>query len=187
MHDNGADFVCAENEDLLFEKADFSQLVSHYSSHIKAIAGKYTNKSGYFEDLVQEGLLGLYKAVLSYDSGRGVPFSAFVLLCVKRQIINAARQYQRYSTDIVTEPGELSSSEDPKSNPVDILLSKEAFTLTVEHLEKILSHYEFEVFMGFLKGQTNAEIALGLNKSVKSVSNALARGRQKLAKSSIAF
>jgi len=96
-------------------------------------------------------------------------------------MISAALRYQRYGSYVPMETDALpeqSLLEDPEST----LLSKEAFALTLERLKECLSRYEYEVLSRFLKGDECAKIAKDLGKNVKSVSNALARSRKKLAK-----
>lgn len=186
MPDNGAVLDCAKGTETLSEKCAFPKLASRFHPQMSAFARKYASGSNYYEDLMQEGLLGLYKAVLFFDSGRGVPFSAFALLCIRRQMITAALRYQRYGSDVLMETEALpehSLLEDPES----ALLSKEAFSLTLERLKECLSGYEYEVLSRFLKGDGCARIAEDLGKNVKSVSNALARSRKKLAKGLKAF
>lgn len=164
--------------------AGFPSLVSQYMPQIRAIVKKYApGGANYYDDLVQEGLLGLYKAVLFYDSGRNVPFSAFALLCIKRQVLNAARKYFRYGSDCLFGTDEFTDgSVQQYDDPENAVLQKEAFSLTLHRMKECLSDYEYAVLTSYLCGAEYKEIARAMNKSPKSVGNALTRIKNKLAK-----
>lgn len=148
------------------------------------------------EDLVQEGLIGLYKAVKDYSPDKGASFSTFATLCVKRQIKSAItasnRQKHKPLNSYVSFYAQLDEDgnyvgddiADTKtsSDPEHIVLNKEQNSLFYQKLEANLSSFEKKVIKLYLEGHSYADIADKLDKPQKSIDNALSRIRNKLSK-----
>lgn len=153
---------------------------------------------GEADDLIQEGMLGLFKAVRDYDSGRDASFRTFARLCVTRQLYNAVEASGRKKhlplnsaislnrTAGGTEEEEASETmqdliqASSSFNPEELFLEKEREQALEEHIEKELSRFERQVLDLYLTGMGYTEIAHVLNRDEKSADNALQRIRNKL-------
>ena len=147
------------------------------------------------DDLTQEGMIGLFKAIRDYKAGKGASFFTFATLCVKRQIktaISASNRkkhkplntyisiYAENQEDGVYVAGiEAKQSE---SNPEDMVIAREGQDYIFEKIESELSAYEKKVLHLYLDGLSYADIGTRLDKTEKSVNNALQRIRGKLSK-----
>ena len=153
------------------------------------------------EDLIQEGMIGLFKAIRDYDSGRDASFYTFADLCISRQIYTAVQASNRqkhmplntyisfYSangktTDELEQENELidtlqSSSE---KNPEEALIDKENVLLLEQKIEKELSGFEKQVLDLYLTGMGYVQIAKVLGRDEKSTDNALQRIKSKIRK-----
>ena len=151
------------------------------------------------DDLIQEGMLGLFKAVRDYDCGRDASFSTFAQLCVTRQLYTAVTASSRkkhlpLNTAIslsrpLREDGSEEEEEfmdcleaDASSNPEEYLIGQEELGRLEEKIEKELSSFEKQVLELYLTGMGYVEIAHVLNRDEKSTDNALQRIRTKLKK-----
>ncbi len=148
------------------------------------------------EDIVQEGMIGLFKAVRDYDTAHGVPFRVFADLCVKRQIItaikNATRQKHSPLNNYVSLSKPLYEDEDGRTlhevmegrtgNPEEMFISAEEMDGIWQHLNMRLTELERAVLEAFLKGESYQRIAERLGTHVKAVDNALQRVKRKLNK-----
>jgi RNA polymerase sporulation-specific sigma factor len=151
------------------------------------------------EDLIQEGMIGLFKAIRDYEPGPGAAFATFANICISRQMytaIEAAGRRKHYflntyiSLYASAEDGEtgdedlrlIAVAKSPEKNPEELLIDRE----NAENLEKIiaaaLSKFEKQVFDLHLVGLGYAEIAAVLGKSPKTTDNALQRVRLKVKK-----
>ena len=149
------------------------------------------------EDLIQEGMLGLFKAVRDFDSGRDASFRTFAQLCVTRQLYTAVKASARkkhlplnsavsLSSPLREENGDERDEElldfleaDPSSNPEEYLIGQEETERLEEMIEKELSPLEKQVLDLYLTGMGYVEIAHVLNRDEKSTDNALQRIRAK--------
>lgn len=149
------------------------------------------------EDLIQEGMIGLFKAVRDYDIGRDAAFSTFADLCISRQIYNAigASNRQKHMPlnsyvslyERVGEDGESSSLIDSLAdsfelNPEELLIDKENVEDLERRIAKELSDFERQVFELHLTGMGYVQIAKVLGKDEKSTDNAIQRMRSKIRK-----
>ncbi|MCC8043022.1 MAG: sigma-70 family RNA polymerase sigma factor [Oscillospiraceae bacterium] len=155
-----------------------SELIYRYYGMIKgraAVLGRGTLNT---EDLVQEGLMGFFSAVRSYDSQKGVPFSSFAYTCVVNRIRNAAQRFSGVMRSPDRENGQ--SLEDGVSDdtyvPEKVFMERETFT----ELRKILTDREYDVLYLFMAEMSYKDIAARLGISVKAVDNAIQRIRKKL-------
>lgn len=149
------------------------------------------------DDLIQEGMIGLFKAVRDYDLEQETSFYSFAELCVSRQMYTAIKNSQRqkhmplnsyvslYETDGVTEEGKqapliemLQTAKD--NNPEELFLDKEYFQMMEQTLKDKLSTLENRVLYLHLMGEDYRTIAKLLDKSPKSIDNALQRIKQKI-------
>lgn len=146
------------------------------------------------EDLMQEGMIGLFKAIRDFESDKGAVFSTFATLCVRRQIKTAINNSNRKKhiplntyISIYAENDEYGyeiednlESENEESNPENMVLAKEQSRVLNELIENRLSSFEKKVLKHYLEGLSYQEIAQRLDKTDKSVDNALQRIRRKL-------
>lgn len=158
------------------------QLVSNYKGLIRSYANRFYLVGGDKDDLLQEGMLGLFYAITYYDESKG-SFPAFVELCVLRQILDAVKRdngvkqkplYNYVELEVATD------WEDGKSNPLENLLQKEYAEKFSSFLNEKLTPYEKQVLELFADGYSYDDIATTTNKSYKAVDGALQRARKKL-------
>lgn len=144
------------------------------------------------DDLIQEGMIGLFKAVISYNEDKDASFDTFASLCINRQMISAIRGANRYKHKLLNEYISIYSDEnqqetqyavsipDNKFNPENIITQEE----TIEHiLSKIsgrLSKMESDVFDLLIEGQTITFMCKTLEKDAKSIDNAIQRVKHKV-------
>ncbi|MBO5509981.1 MAG: sigma-70 family RNA polymerase sigma factor [Lachnospiraceae bacterium] len=148
------------------------------------------------EDLMQEGTIGLFKAIRDYDADGAASFPTFATLCVKRQIDTAIRSYNRkkhsplnsyvsiFSTSENEKAGFEGDIEDQSiaSNPEEAVLIKEQHETMLNRIRQELSPFENKVVSLYLEGLSHSDIADRLDKSPKAIDNALQRIRSKLSK-----
>jgi RNA polymerase sporulation-specific sigma factor len=170
-------------------------LINKYKSFVKAKAKSYFLIGADKEDIYQEGMIGLYKAIRDFKPDKLASFKAFAELCVTRQIITAIKTatrqkhiplntYVSLNKPIYDEESDrtlldiLSSLK--VSDPEELVISQEEMT----HIEigEVLSELEMEVLMSYLDGKTYQEIACDLDRHAKSIDNALQRVKRKLEK-----
>ncbi|MFO7815984.1 MAG: sigma-70 family RNA polymerase sigma factor [Halanaerobiales bacterium] len=147
------------------------------------------------EDVIQEGMLGLFKAIRDYQSDREASFRGFSQLCVHRQLISAIKRANRQkhqplnnstsinkTYDYDNESGRSFSEilPDKKKKLEDQFVYKEIIDLVFKEIEKDLTKLEKEVFYEYLDDRTYKEISEKLDINVKTVDNALQRARKKI-------
>ena len=139
-------------------------------------------------DLIQEGMIGLFKAVQGYQPGKNASFSTFANLCVERQMCKAieisGRQKHRPLNTYISlsqEDGPLANTEDTvQLNPEEIVIGRESADNLKKRICKVLSPFENQVLKFYLQGMDYRKIAKKLEKPDKSVDNALQRIRGKI-------
>lgn len=149
------------------------------------------------DDLIQEGMIGLFKAIRDYDSGRDASFATFADLCVSRQMYTAVQASRRQKHTPLNsyislygsskESGENEESELINSlvsrveiNPEDLLIDRENVENLAKRIEKELSPFENQVLDLYLTGMSYSQIAKVLGKDEKSTDNALSRIKGKV-------
>lgn len=178
--------------------AAFDFLLKKYSELVKKIANRYFLVGADHDDLVQEGMIGLFKAVHSYDNGKNASFRSFAELCVTRNILTAIKSATRQkhkplnsyvSLDRPVYAGENEDStlmdvigRDETVNPEDILLSRERVNVLEKRLARFLSPLECKVLIRYLRGEDYGDIARCLGTDRKAVDNAIQRIRRKFEK-----
>lgn len=172
-------------------------LIEKYQNFVKGKAKSYFLIGADKEDIYQEGMIGLYKAIRDFKPDKLSSFKAFAELCVTRQIITAIKTatrqkhiplntYISLNKPIYDEESDRTLldilSGVKVSDPEELVISREE----VEHIEseisEILSDLEMEVLMAYLDGKSYQEIACDLDRHAKSIDNALQRVKRKLEK-----
>jgi RNA polymerase sporulation-specific sigma factor len=162
------------------------ELLRRYAPRVRGLAGQYFHgRGGDADDLVQEGMIGLYKAVRGFDSSRGVPFAPFADLCVRRQLINAVRGVDRFEHAMPVDEAELGDSAgvgvaERATDPVRVVLARETLTELQRFLDAELSSLERAALELHAGGLTLRESAAHLSTGFKTVDNALQRARRKI-------
>lgn len=132
-----------------------------------------------FEDAVQEGLIGLFHAVRSYEESYGAPFAPYAAACIVHAQQDARRGATRKKhtplNDSVPLPEELTSA-----GPEDLAAANEAYADTLDRMGRLLSAFERQALLQSLNGHSAQDTALALGTTRKAVENALARARKKL-------
>ncbi|WP_072892912.1 RNA polymerase sporulation sigma factor SigH [Clostridium fallax] len=172
-------------------------LINKYENFVKSKARSYFLIGADKEDIYQEGMIGLYKAIRDYKTDKLTSFKAFAELCITRQIITAIKTatrqkhiplntYVSLNKPIYEEESERTLldviSELKISDPEEMVISKEEMSHIEKEMEKVLSDLEMEVLMSYLDGKSYQEIACDLDRHAKSIDNALQRVKRKLEK-----
>lgn len=135
-------------------------------------------------DLYQEGLIGLYKAVLTYKSSESASFSTFANICIKHSIISATRTYYSNKNYPIRSSIPLNNGENNSlglvTEPEMLFIERESYSSLLKRIDSSLSTYERKVLKLFLLGISYNDISDKLDTSVKSVDNAVQRIRGKL-------
>ena len=159
-----------------------NEICTEYKGLVKSIASKFYLAGGDNEDLLQEGMIGLFKAVGNYDPNKGA-FPSFVKTCVLRQIIGVVKKANDNKNRSLTNYVELSQIYDLAQiggSPLDMLIEKEGSEKFYQTINEKLSPLEKEAFLLFSLGYDYQEICTELGKSYKSIDGALQRARKKL-------
>ena len=173
------------------------KLLEKYRGLVRTEARKFFLAGGDEEDLIQEGMIGLFKAIQSYREEEDTAFSTFAVLCVRRQIYTTVTASNRkkhsplnHYISIFGETGDRETENlnsalgDPVENPEELMLQKEAIQDYYREMDQKLSRFEKQVMEQYLKGEDYTEIAGKLGKTNKSIDNAIQRIRRKLSQDS---
>ena len=170
-------------------------LINKYKNFVRAKARTYFLIGADREDIIQEGMIGLYKAIRDYRYDRQASFRAFAEICVTRQIITAIKtatrqkhiplnSYVSLNKPVFDEESERTLGEvvvtEKDGNPEDLFINQENLMDIESTMHKILSPLEQEVVNLYLEGKSYQESAEHLERHVKSVDNALQRVKRKL-------
>lgn len=161
----------------------FEQLVDKYLPAINAKAQKYRTVAD-VDDLIQEGLLGLWSAAQTYEFNRNTSFRTYAYKCIDNRINTGANKYTG-KKHIPTELLIYLDSEDStqlkdKRTPEQQIIERENYTVTINRIKSLLSVKEYKVLSYYLVGNSYQQIAKALNSDVKSIDNAIQRIRKKL-------
>lgn len=172
-------------------------LINKYKSFVRAKARTYFLIGADREDIIQEGMIGLYKAIRDFREDKLSSFRAFAELCITRQIITAIKtatrqkhiplnSYVSLNKPIFDEESDRTLmdviSEERIADPEEMIINREEFNGIEEKMSEILSGLEWEVLSLYLQGKTYQEIGEELDRHVKSIDNALQRVKRKLEK-----
>ena len=170
-------------------------LLSRYKNTVRSKARMYFLVGADRDDIVQEGMIGLFKAIRDFDSSKQASFKSFAELCVRRQIITAIKSatrkkhmplnsYVSLSRPLFDDESDgylvdfLAGHKD--SDPEEMFIWKENVSQMGEKMNEVLSKLEKEVMSLYLGGKSYQEIAKVMNRSPKSIDNALQRIKKKL-------
>ena len=166
------------------EKTAWEELYKRYKPGVLKIARRFFLSGGETEDLVQEGMCGLYSAVNGFNRDKeGASFSAYAYSCVRNRIVDAVKlstgaKHSALNNFLpIVEVGGIS-----EISPEDELIRREDKRELLSKMSKILSSLEFKAVVMYTDGMTMAEISSALDKSPKSVDNAINRAKNKLQK-----
>ena len=173
------------------ETAIADHLMEKYKGLVRKKARAMFLIGGDTDDLIQEGMIGLFKAVRDYRPGHEASFQSFANMCIDRQMYSAIKSSNRQKHQPLNTYISLSSSETEENlrgscvehgNPESILIDRENVKALEKEMEKNLSALENKVLELYLDGNGYREIAEILGKSPKSIDNALHRIRRKIKK-----
>ena len=180
----------SERDEALVERAQrgdaeaTEQLLRRYAGTVRAHARRFFLGGGETDDLVQEGMIGLYAAVREYRPEEGKSFKNFAYLLVRRHILDAVKRSARRKNVPLNESVSLFDptlgDRAEEGSPEDMILESEAQREFRRRLMKELSDFEFRVVIMYLEGMSYAEICEATGKGVKSIDNALSRAKRKL-------
>ena len=200
MYNQDFDSMTDEQVVKLAQDADsraLEYLLNKYKNFVRTKARSYFLIGADHEDIVQEGMLGLYKAIRDFKEDRQTSFRAFAELCITRQIITAIKTATRQKhiplnsyislnkpiyeedsdrtlLDVITEGG--------ISNPEDMLIDREDLSFIEGRIGQMMSDLEKQVLVLYMEGKSYVEIADEMGRHVKSIDNALQRIKRKLLK-----
>ena len=175
-----------------------SYLLERYKELVNIKVGKYYIVGAEREDTVQEGMIGLFKAIKCFDAQKQNSFKTFANICRERQLITAIKTSNRQkhmplnsylslnnsAYDNEDNDEELINTFDSKTieDPLDTLMKKEYYEQIESTIDKTLSGFEKQVLNRYIKGESYVDIAAKLDAPVKSVDNAIQRIRKKAIK-----
>lgn len=182
----------------LGDKHALEYLLEKYKELVNMKVTKYFIIGAEKEDIVQEGMIGLYKAIKSYSNDKKNSFKSFANMCIERQLITAIKTSNRqkhmplnsylslnnsaYDNDEDTELIEVFNSKTVE-DPLETITKKEYYESIENAIDKNLSDFEKQVLDRYIQGESYIDIATKLNTPVKSIDNAIQRIRKKAIKS----
>lgn len=170
-------------------------LIKKYKTLVKQKSSTYFIIGGDKEDVIQEGMIGIFKAIREYRDDRNATFRTFAEICINRQIISAIRNANLKKHQILNESVSLSIDNDPEGemksleerlpskqddDPETLMLMKEVGEYLKKDKDEIFSTLEKNVWDKMLQGKNYQEIAKDLKKSPKSVDNTMQRIKKKI-------
>lgn len=172
------------------------QLLQRFKSKVTAISREYFLVGADFDDLIQEGMIGLYKAINVYDPNKNHNFSAFASLCIHRQLQNAVKNANRkknsplnsylpieYYGGVKTDADDSFSKliiVDDNSDFEKQFIDNEMNAIMISKVKNILTVVQFKLLKMFLNGESYINMAKALNISTKQVDNMLQSIKKKL-------
>lgn len=159
----------------------FDKICEQFGNMVKSIARAYFLVGGDREDLLQEGFLGLLKAVNGYEEEHGIAFSTYAYTCILNNIKKAVRKANSKTNLLLSNaiPLETVTLINTK-NPEDLMITTETGEEIKNEVKKLLSPFEYRVFELYLSGLSYKEIATETEKQTKSIDNALKRIKEKI-------
>ncbi|MHB8075850.1 sigma-70 family RNA polymerase sigma factor [Desulfosporosinus fructosivorans] len=193
-----SDFSAIDKEWALLEAARsgdekaLNEIIQHYEPEVRMIAGKYFFPRADYDDLIQEGRIAIYRAILSYDTKLNIPFLHFLRIVIKRKLIDNIRKYtcqkhinlnEAYSIDyVISESVETSFLEflPDSEDPASMVVANDEVQSIIQALSKSLSNLERLVFDHyFIQGFKQREVSELLGLNPKSLDNTIQRIRRK--------
>lgn len=200
---NNQENFCEKSEEEIISSAQVGSgnaveyIMEKYRNFVRAKSRTYFLIGADREDIIQEGMIGLYKAIRDYNANSGTNFRTFADLCITRQIITAIKTATRQKHmplnsyislnkplyDSENENALLDTlSEKHRFDPEEIMINRERHHVIEKQIMTTLSKYESDVLKQYLDGKSYADIAAHLQKSEKSIDNALQRIKKKIEK-----
>ncbi|EAE5923326.1 RNA polymerase sporulation specific sigma factor SigH [Listeria monocytogenes FSL J1-208] len=170
---------------------------SKYQSVIYWKSTQYFLQGAERDDLIQEAMIGLFKAIRDYDKTKEASFRSFAEMCINRQLLSAVKRASRQKNIPLNNSVSLDTpmaeddvdwtlldviSEKAAETPEDFLIKNEDLIHVARQLEKVTSEFEKEVLKQYLEGKSYQEMALYFNKKEKAIDNALQRVKKKMMK-----
>ncbi len=180
------DSLCDEELVALSKSGDTScvnELLRRHKSTVNKAVRRFFLPFGDNDDLMQEGTLALYNAIMSFDESAGASFKTFAYLCVRRRIYDLIRESTSVKNRALLDSVPLDEVETPYNNPETLYIEDEREKLLLQEIDKILSDEEKKIFDAYLNGNSYKEIATSLSVSTKKVDNTLQKIRKSLKKS----
>ena len=168
-----------------------THLLNKYKNFVRSKARSYFLVGADHEDIVQEGMIGLFKAFRDFRPDKLASFHAFAEICVTRQIITAIKTATRQKHIPLNKPIYEEESdrtlmdvitEGRSADPEELLIGRESYVSIESRIDEALSPLERRVLAAYLDGKSYQEIAQMLDRHVKSIDNALQRVKHKLEK-----
>lgn len=199
---NKLETACEEELVHMAQQGDsdaFNRIIALYQPLVRKKASSYFIVGGDGDDIVQEGMIGLYEAVQNFDPEKHIPFGAFAEMCIVRQIMTAVKAATRQKHIPLNSYVSLNKPVDDEENrgalvenqisfrveddPEQLLIHKEEQEKMTDLIGKALSPLESRVLALYLEGKSYQDISHMLHKPVKSIDNALQRVKRKLGRS----
>lgn len=176
------------NEKELIKKAKqgdnfaLDNLMKDYKNLVNKISRNYFIIGADYEDVIQEGMIGLFNAYLTFDESKNASFKTYATLLINRQIITAIKKAYKYKNLNFIEDLNAESFEQELKvfDPEEFIINKENHNNLLKEIAEKLSDKERKILLEFLKNKSYEEISTNLNLTKKSVDNALTRIRKKL-------
>lgn len=182
------------------DKLALEHLINRYKNLVNIKVSKYYMIGAEKEDIMQEGLIGLYKAIKSYQPDKQNSFKSFASICIERQLITAIKTSNRQKhmplNSYISLNKDAYENDDDTCNtnlmeilnsnivedPLDMLTKKEYYQIVENTIDKSLSDFEKKVLNCYMQGESYVQIAQKLDTPVKSIDNAIQRIRKKAIK-----
>lgn len=175
------------------DQSALNELLTKYKSLINKVSRSYFLIGGDMEDIIQEGMIGLYKAIMNYSDKKNTSFKTFASTCIKNQIQTAVKIASSEKNKVLsTALPIMEEKNDDEEEEMEIIIpstipspdftivEKESFKEIFDQIKQNLSNLEFKVLLLYLKGFSYNEISQTLNIPKKSIDNALSRIKNKL-------
>lgn len=171
------------------------EIFARYKNLLRKVCRSYFLIGGDIEDLTQEGMIGLYKAIKGYTKSKNTSFASFAGLCVKRQVQTAIKKASSQKNLILSTAipltGQSKFDDEEEENfeiiipsndplPDEVLISEESLNEIKDSIRKKLSTLELKVLSKYLHGKSYKDIAKETSLTEKSIDNALSRIKKKL-------
>jgi RNA polymerase sporulation-specific sigma factor len=176
-----SDLIIAANSG---DKDSQELLIKKYKYLVRQKAASYYISGGDNEDIIQEGMIGLFKAIRDYKKGHDTTFHTFAALCINRQILTAIKASNRFKHGPLNSFVNIDDNniELNGSDPESLFINRETTSIFEYNMHKVLSPLEEKVLNLRIAGNSYAEIAKLLDKNVKVVDNTIQRVRRKVEK-----
>lgn len=166
------------------EMSAFTEIFERYTPLIMKLEKKYYLSDGDSDDLIQEGRIGLFKAIEHYDPTFATKFSTYAYSSIQSEMQHAVERSNRLYNLMLNESVPITDIDEETisgsvKSPEEIVLSRENFTSFYNRLKKTLSDFENEVLEQYIEGFTTKQIASLLDKDTKSIANTVSRIRKK--------